>query len=125
MNADKPHLLVVDDEPLNRQLLRRLLSGDYEISDAEDADEALSLLQSEAGASIVLVLCDHLMPGKTGVELAKVAREQRSDLPFLLLTGYDQEREVVEAKRDGTIAEILGKPWRTRELRELIARFLR
>ena len=125
MNAEKPHLLVVDDEPLNRVLLRRLLSNEYEISAAEDADEALSLLQSEAGASIVLVLSDHLMPGKTGVELATLAREHRSDLPFLLLTGYDQEREVVDAKRDGTIADVLGKPWRTRELRELIARTLR
>lgn len=124
MSADKPHLLVVDDEPLNRDLLKRLLTGDYEITVAEDADEALTVLSSEAGATVVLVLCDHLMPGKTGVELARAARQRRADLPFLLLTGYDQAPEVGDAKSDGTIAEILSKPWRIKELRALIAQFL-
>ncbi len=123
LSTEKLHLLVVDDEPLNRDLLRRLLSADYRISVAEDADEALAILSREDG--VALVLCDHLMPGKTGVELARTARETRADLQFLLLTGYDQDDEVVEAKSDGAIVEVLSKPWRSTELRALIARFLR
>jgi CheY-like chemotaxis protein len=122
MDADKPHLLVVDDEPLNRDLLRRLLSGDYAISLAEDAEEALSVLLSDAGATVMLVLCDYQMPGRTGVELAREARQHRADLPFVLLTGYDQAREIEDAKDDGTIVEVMGKPWRSTELRALIAR---
>ena len=124
MNLAQPHLLVVDDESLNRDLLRRLLSGSYQVSLAEDANEALELLASDEGATVMLVLSDHLMPGRTGVELAREIRKLRDDLPFVLLTGYDAD-EVAAAKSDGTIAEIMNKPWRSAELRALIARFVR
>tara|TARA_R110002096_G_scaffold433887_5_gene653959 strand:+ start:85324 stop:85698 length:375 start_codon:yes stop_codon:yes gene_type:complete len=123
MNSDKPHLLVVDDESLNRDLLRRLLSGSYHVSLAEDANAALEILASDEGATVMLVLSDHLMPGRTGVELAREVRKLRDDLPFVLLTGYDAD-EVADAKSDGTIAEIMNKPWRSSELRALIARFV-
>ena len=68
-------LLVVDDEPLNRDLLRRTLKRDFEVVEAEDAREAMAVL--EGRADVALVLCDQLMPGRSGTELAREVRALR------------------------------------------------
>lgn len=125
MDSGKPSLLVVDDEPLNRTLLRRLLQSDYDISEAEDGDEALAFLASEEGSTVQIVLSDHLMPGMSGVELAAIIQERRPELATLLLTGNDQDREVLDAEESGLVAAVLPKPWRTSVLRALILEHLK
>lgn len=125
MSSGKPCLLVVDDEPLNRDLLQRVLESDYQVFLAEDAEEAEAILASDAGKGIQVVLSDHWMPGKSGVEFAETVREQRPKLPFVLLTGFDQEAEVTSAKQSGVLDSVLAKPWRSTELRALIQELLR
>jgi len=116
--------LVVDDEPLNRDLLSRILEKQYRVSVAEDASEALEILESAEGADVQMVLCDHQMPGQTGVELAASAAERWPNLIFVLLTGADQDEEVLDAVITGGVAAVLAKPWRKTELFEAIARQL-
>lgn len=124
MGSPKPLVLIVDDEPLNRDLLFRVLETEYEVLTAEDAEQALELLDSEEGAGIGIVLCDHWMPGMTGVELADVIKSKTRAIPVVLVTGFDQEQEVEDAKERGALAAVLPKPWRTKVLRELIAELL-
>lgn len=117
--SERITVLVVDDEPLNRELLRRVLHASYEVEEAEDAQHAVVVL--ERCDSIGLVLCDHLMPGANGTELAAIVRQRWPDVPVLLLTGYDCDDEVVQAQRAGLVRQVVGKPWRARALRETIA----
>lgn len=114
---------MVDDEPLNRQLLRRTLQTEYEIVEASNAFEAIDLLETESNVS--LILCDQLMPGKTGTELAAIVRERWPAIPFLLLTGYDHDHDVVSAAESGMVRTVLPKPWRSKDLRATIADTLR
>ena len=114
-------LLVVDDEPHNRDLLRRLLQAKYEVEDAGDAEEAIEILEASGDAKVDLIISDHLMPGKTGAQLASIVAEKWPGTPFLLLTGYDGDKEVSEAAEKGFIKEVLSKPWRGRDLRATIA----
>jgi two-component system response regulator HupR/HoxA len=114
-------LLIIDDEPLNRDLLRRVFSHDYELLEAEDAKEAVTVM-NEHGATIAVVLCDHLMPGRSGADLSFEIRQKWPSAVFVLLTGYEDAPEVEAAKKDGAIHEIVGKPWVAKMLREAIAR---
>lgn len=61
--TDKAHILLVDDEPANLQLLRSILSDDFRLSFARSADEALELVAKEAPDMILL---DVVMPERSG-----------------------------------------------------------
>ncbi len=119
----RPRLLIVDDEMLNRELLRRVLHRTYEIEEAEDATQAISVLE-QCGDDVRLILCDQLMPGRTGTELAVEVRERWPHINFLLLTGYDDDPGVAEAVENGIIAEVVPKPWRGNSLKTRIADLL-
>ena len=120
--ARLPCLLVVDDEPLNRDLLRRTLKRDFEVIEAEDARAEHD--QRLARDDVALVLCDQLMPGRSGTELAREVRVLRPELPFVLLTGYDDDPDVTAARSGGLVAAVVSKPWQAPALRGLVARLL-
>ncbi len=78
------HILIVDDEAMIRDLLFAALSREgYSCVQARDADEALTILNSTA---INLVLCDIMMPGKSGVDLLKEAKALLPDLSIIMIT---------------------------------------
>jgi two-component system response regulator HupR/HoxA len=117
-------ILIVDDEPLNRELLRRVLAREYEVEEAEDGPQALEILERRAD-SVGLVLCDQLMPGMSGTELATKARDRWPDLVFVLLTGYDDDEDVTAARDSGLVAHVVSKPWRGAALKSLIEESIR
>src|SRR5215472_906884 len=82
---DRPlHVLVVDDEPRIRTMLRRYLTGEgFKVSDAEDGAAMRELLERE---TIDLVLLDLMMPGEDGLSLVRSVR-QRSEIPILMMSG--------------------------------------
>ncbi len=123
--ADEAKLcvLIVDDEPLNRELLRRVLQRQYDVIEAEDASAALDRLR-ERGSDVRVVVCDQLMPGRNGTELAPEVRQGWPEVRFILLTGYDDDPEVKRAHASGLIHEVVTKPWRGAALKELIAQHL-
>ena len=67
--SERIRLLVVDDEPLNRELLSRVLGRQYDVSEAKDAADALQVLE-QSGDSIRVILCDQLMPGRMSASLS-------------------------------------------------------
>lgn len=82
-------ILVVDDQPLNVQVLYDLLSADYDVVKATNGHEALDLVKTEKWD---LVISDVMMPGMSGYTLTTKIRERfsLSELPILLLTARDQ-----------------------------------
>lgn len=116
-------LLIVDDEPLNRELLRRVLHREYEVEEAEDASEAVAVLERRHGA-IHLILCDQQMPGRSGTQLAAEVRQRWPEMRFILLTGYDDDPNLTAAVERGDVDEILAKPWRGKALKSCIAQHL-
>lgn len=118
--SSHPVLLVVDDEPLNRDLLRRVLFQEFDIREAEDAFSALQIL--EQGGPVDVMVCDHLMPGRSGAELAQDVRVRWPHSVVVLLTGYDDSPEVESACKEGAIFEVVGKPFVAQRLREAIGR---
>jgi DNA-binding NtrC family response regulator len=118
----KNSILVVDDEPAQRQLLTASLSKDYQIVAAANGAEATQLLSAR---SFDLVITDERMPDMSGIELVKWVRERMPEMPVLVLTAYGSIATAVEAIKLGA-QEYLTKPLKSPdELRLVVARTLR
>jgi DNA-binding NtrC family response regulator len=113
--AKPPRILIVDDDAGQRSLLSSFLkSQGFDIVTAESGERALELLR---GGEFSMMISDVRMPGISGLETLKRARDQNSMLPVLLVTAYADIREAVGAMRDGAV-NYLAKPI---DLDELLA----
>lgn len=102
-------VLVVEDDEAVRLLIREvLLELSYKVLEAGDADTALPILAS--GAIIDLMVSDVGLPGMNGRQLAEVARQHRSGLPILFVTGY-AENAATKASFLGTNMAMISKPF--------------
>src|SRR5471030_3135513 len=113
--SEPAHVLVVDDEPRIRTMLRRYLAEEgFQVSDAADGAAMRTVLERE---TIHLVLLDLMMPGEDGLALARTIR-QRSEIPIIMLTGKGDLIDRVVGLEAGA-DDYITKPF---ELREILAR---
>jgi len=85
--------LLVDDEDTVRMTAADMLAElGYRVVEASSAEAALSLI--EAGNAIDLLITDHLMPGMSGTELARIVRRRNPALPILLISGFAEVAEI-------------------------------
>jgi two-component system, OmpR family, KDP operon response regulator KdpE len=114
-------ILVVDDDPQIRRVMRVTLIGQgYEVDDAKDGDAALAKLYSPR---FDLVLLDMNMPGMDGLECCRTIRS-RSDIAIIMLTVRDSESDKVAAL-DAGADDYVTKPFNTPELLARIRAALR
>ncbi|MEZ5400953.1 MAG: EAL domain-containing protein [Bryobacteraceae bacterium] len=107
--TDPIKLLVVDDEPHNREILaRRLERAGYAVEAAPGGQEALEWLDRHAAD---MVLLDYMMPGMNGFELLKLLRGTYSpaELPVIIVTAINDSDSVVEALELGA-NDFIAKP---------------
>ncbi len=117
------HVLVVDDEKHVGDVAGHLLdAAGYEVSRAEDGDDALELLGRDPEA-VDLVLLDMTMPGLDGLEVLERIRLLRQDLPVLLSSGYSREK-VGDVLSTDPQCGFIQKPYRRRELLTFAASML-
>ncbi|MCA1994669.1 MAG: response regulator, partial [Coleofasciculus sp. S288] len=118
-------ILIVDDEPVNLQVLVNHLSlQNYAITQASNGMEALEIIRK--GFTPDLILLDIMMPKMTGYELCKKIREQfpANELPVVLLTAKNQVSDLVEGFGSGA-NDYLTKPVSKNELLARIKTHLR
>ena len=106
-------LLVVDDEPFMRDLLRRWLEREgYDCSSAGSAEDAWGLLGS---SDFALMVCDIKLPGKSGIELLEDIADQFEDTAVLMVTGVDDRKTAVHALELGAYGYVV-KPLEQNEV---------
>jgi two-component system KDP operon response regulator KdpE len=114
-------ILIVDDEPQIRRVMRTtLVSEGYEVTDARSGDEALELANS---AKFDLVLLDMNMPGMNGIETCREIRA-RSDAAIIMLTVRNSQKDKVDAL-DAGADDYVTKPFGMPELLARIRAALR
>jgi diguanylate cyclase len=113
----KCSLLVVDDEPYILSTLQALLHRDFEVLSAESAEAAQHQF---AQRDIDLVLTDQNLVRMTGVQLLEWVREHHPKTMRLLMTGFAELEEAVQAINRGQVFRYLFKPWRPEELQETL-----
>lgn len=110
-NVEKLKILIVDDEPINLQVLENHLSlqEDYAITQAINGMEALTII--EHGFKPDLILLDVMMPRMTGYEVTQKLRDRfpATELPILLLTAKNQVQDLVQGLNVGA-NDYLTKP---------------
>jgi CheY-like chemotaxis protein len=113
--ADRPTVLVVEDEPSLRRLVGLMLEEHgYTVVLAANGVEALEMAESHDG-SLELLLTDVVMPGMTGPELAKRIRGVRPGLKILYMSGYNDSRLASQQVEHGDVS-VLIKPFTPNEL---------
>ena len=118
----KNAILVVDDEPGQRQFISGALSREHEVITAANGVEASQLL---AHRSFDLVITDERMPGMSGIELVRWIRDKSPETPVIVLTAYGSVETAVEAIKLGA-EEYLIKPLKSpEELRIVAAKVLK
>ena len=116
-------LLLVDDEENILSSLRRLLRRDgYHIITANSAAEGMKRLTEH---EVDVIVSDQRMPGMTGVEFLRQAKQLYPDTVRLVLSGYTELQSIIDAVNEGAIYRFLTKPWDDERLRRHIAEAFR
>jgi sigma-B regulation protein RsbU (phosphoserine phosphatase) len=105
-----PRILIVDDNPLNRDLVERILWAEgFATLRARDAEEAVSVLRS---APVDLILLDVVLPGRSGLDLCAAFQADRAlrDIPVIFLSALDDARNRLEGLHAGAV-DYITKPF--------------
>lgn len=114
-------ILVVDDDPLTRRLLREMLDGSgWQVREADDGELALEFLQREG---FDLVILDRLMPRLGGLELLKELRRLKIAVPALVISAFGEESLWGQAIGLGA-EDYLVKPFKAEEVVRVVRRCL-
>ncbi len=114
-------VLIVDDEPVVREVLRTVLSrAGYATSEAATAAEGLALF---ADPAVDLVLLDLMLPDRPGLALLPELREKRPDVPVVVVTAYSSVESAIAAMKEGAF-HYVPKPFRNEEVVHLVAQAL-
>ena len=115
-----PRILVVDDEPLNRQLIEVILAAEgYELRMASSGEEALDIIGKSQWD---LILLDIMMPGIDGYQVVARAKANpaTASIPIVLLTALDDASSRAHGLRAGA-ADLITKPVNRAELVRCVA----
>ncbi|BAY63060.1 adenylate/guanylate cyclase [Calothrix brevissima NIES-22] len=118
----KPKILVVDDEPDNLDLLYRTFYRDYKVLRATSGPAALDLLAQEGEVSVII--SDQRMPIMSGTEFLSLTATQYPDIIRIILTGYTDVEDLVEAINAGKVFKYVTKPWEAEELKAVVRQAL-
>ena len=121
--AEKPTILVVDDEMLLRDLLFNYFNTHgYKVLLAEDGEPAIEMLEDNH-EQVDVALVDLRMPRMDGMELMRRIREKGWDIPIVVMTAYPTLDSAIEAVRHGA-TDYVQKPFAITELERAVERAL-
>ncbi|MEZ4649505.1 MAG: response regulator [Candidatus Eisenbacteria bacterium] len=107
-------VLFVDDDANLLSGLRRSLRGEpFSVLVAQNAKDALALLQKE---DVDVIVADDRMPGMLGTELLQYVRKSHPDVLRILMTGYADFETAMRAINEGAVFRFLTKPCKESEL---------
>ncbi|MYM23772.1 EAL domain-containing protein [Duganella sp. FT135W] len=119
VQAKRRCLLLVDDEANILSALKRLLRPDgYDIITANCGEQGMELLMQQP---VDVIISDQRMPGLSGADFLRHARNLRPDTIRIMLSGYTELQSVTDAVNEGAIYKFLTKPWNDEQLRAHLA----
>ena len=116
-------VLVVDDEPSVRTIVRMILEkAGYDVLEAENGETAIEVLNSGENRLVLdVVICDIRMPKINGVQAIEYFQREYPHVPVIVLTAYPETMMAVSFLRSG-VADYLIKPVDAQKLRDTVAK---
>jgi len=114
---EKENLLIVDDQPEVLNMLRRLLSGGYNVLTAGSGAEALNYLTQQKYA---VILSDQRMPKMDGVTFLKESQKIQPEAVRLMITGYADIEATIGAVNEANIFQYIAKPFEPEDLKRAV-----
>ncbi|NEQ99969.1 MAG: response regulator [Cyanothece sp. SIO2G6] len=118
--SQKPKILVVDDEPDNLDLLYRTFRREFQVFKASSGKDALTVLTAEG--EVAVIISDQRMPEMKGTEFLSKTVPQFPNTVRIILTGFTDVEDLVEAINSGQVYKYITKPWDPNELKEVVRR---
>jgi two-component system chemotaxis response regulator CheY len=114
-------ILVVDDEPAIRAVVRRVLEkGGYDVVEAADGEAAIEAINTgENRLMLDAVICDIRMPKINGLEAIAYFRHAYPHVPLIVLTGYPDTEMAISCLHDGVV-DYLVKPVECQRLKAAV-----
>ncbi|GAA4500974.1 sigma 54-interacting transcriptional regulator [Gluconacetobacter tumulicola] len=108
-----PSILVIDDEPRSVEVMARILREEFDVHVASGAAEARGILEANW---IQAIFCDQRMPGMTGVQFLSEVRDRWPDIVRMIVTGYTEPDDMIDAINAAGIYQYITKPWHPDQL---------
>src|SRR5262245_25374530 len=116
--ATAPRVLFLDDEERILKTMKALFRAKYDVVTTTDGNTALDYLQRDR---VHLVVSDQRMPGMTGVEFLRKAKDVSPNTMRILLTGYSDLSAILGSIDDGEVFRFINKPWDNQEIQQVVA----
>jgi two-component system response regulator HupR/HoxA len=108
-----PAILVIDDEVRSQESICRTLDEEFNVLTVSSVEEGRAVMERER---IQVVLCDHRMPGVTGIDFLKEVRERWPDAVRMIISGYTDVEDIIAGINDAGIYQYILKPWHPESL---------
>ncbi|THB66424.1 MAG: response regulator [Gammaproteobacteria bacterium] len=117
-NKDKYHIHIVDDQATNRIVLKKMLQGEFEVSQSENGRDCINFVIDNQPD---LILLDIMMPGMSGFKTCNELKnsEYLFDIPIIFITAVDDRSYILEAFRNGG-ADYIIKPFTESEVKSRV-----
>ena len=113
-----PQILLVDDEHNILTSLQRLFfDEEYKLHTASNGEEALEILKDQ---EMDLIIADYRMPGMSGTEFFRQARQVQPDAIRIILSGYANIQSLTDAINEGHIYKFIFKPWNDQDFKNTV-----
>jgi len=109
-------VLLVDDDPVVRDIIKSALEREYDVVEASGYSEVIDLLNYPVDVAII----DYILPDCDGFDILKKVREVHPALPAIIMTGFSHERVVIKAIRS-EVADYIKKPLKLAYLKKRLA----
>lgn len=116
--SKKPRMLVVDDESMNLDLLYRTFRRKFDVFRAESGTAALEVLSKEG--EVAVIISDQRMPEMKGTEFLRKTVANFPDTARIILTGFTDSSDLVDAINAGQVYRYITKPWDDEELSHIV-----
>ena len=114
-------ILIVDDNREILEVVEAALSQDYNILKSQNAQDALDMLSTQ---KVDLIITDQRMPGMTGIEFLEKTVEYNPRIVKILLTGYTETKDLMDAINQGRVYKYITKPFSPQDLNLIVKRAL-
>lgn len=116
-DTSRPLVLYVDDERANRIVFEQSLKNDFRITSVADGVAALEILDTQ---DVAVLVTDMRMPGMSGEELLRIAKERKPGTIRMVVTAYADVDPILRAINEGLVARYIIKPWIRTELVQVL-----